>query len=341
MKKQKNAVLSLFIMLCFAATIIGVAPFAQAHEIAKLHRIINFKLLETQTDDAFWAGKENMLYHYPHISVVGLDDQSTDWFGMDKDSTGADHRWYSEIGFDTTMPNTATQEYYFKNLPSQGKTSRGEFTMLIQYIPAEPVKPVMIRHIDITSWATPAIELHQTSRFAGGDEGHAGCSGSYDPETNAIYGHVNLNLDFRANGTQNAWVDGYEQAGYLIPNSEFVDLPGSGSDYPITIYCPGNPGGGYPNEYIPCGTVDIGEWLAEIVELDEVEDEAFLYVGVSRDNFKNDETQTAGKRFEDGGNFFVVDASEWPILNKPFLNMESVWVAVSKPLQAIPAIPKK
>ncbi|RKY34681.1 MAG: hypothetical protein DRP73_05300 [Candidatus Omnitrophota bacterium] len=317
--------------------------------------IINFTLLTTDCEDDYWAGKENMIYHYPHTSALGLDDQYWDWWGYDKSFTG--YRRYSEVSFDTAhgwdpeawncggggLGCTCDQTYYFKGLPSDGV-----FTLWI----AED-NSLSYSDVDILSYALPPCKkvpngaiLEQLSDFPDwATEGHPGSSGTYNPDTNYFTAQINLNIDFKQTQNQNAWIENSHQFGYIIPKEEFGNL--SGGKYPIPIYEYDPNGGGtsfcgdepfsgtpnagkYPGEYVQIGTLDLeddGGWLSKIVSLPEVADADYLYIGIQRDNFLRDETCVTGKHPDDGGNLHRLDAIEWPILSKDFLNYEGIWVA--------------
>jgi len=319
MKRAKTylgmLMLAVFTLFIFVATV-------QAQDIL-------FTLLQEQSPDNYWAGKENMVYDpwtYP-TGPLGYDDVSSDWFGMNKGNMGTGHQFISEIGFDTTFSGCNAQGYYFKNL-----TSEGYFILSI-----DDSNNVRYEKVDIKNWATPTVRLHEMSDFPDWTvAGYYGSSGTYDPDTNELNAKVNLNYDFQYTENQNAWIKGYSQVGYIIPKSEFGDLRPypDGDGYPITHYVY-DPNGGpppYPGEYAPDGTTQAAEGLFHYMvnNFSELADADYLYLGISRDNFKNDESMAQGKKEVDGGNFFVIDASEWPILTKPFLNKESLWVAAGK-----------
>ena len=292
---------------------------------------ILFTLLQEQSPDTYWAGKENMVYDpwtYP-AGPLGYDDISVDWWGMNKDSMGTGHRFISEMGLDSTFSNCNSQAIYFKNL-----TSEGFFMVSI-----DDNNDVRYEKVDIKNWATPSMRLYQMSVFPDWTvAGYYGSSGTYNPDTNELDAEVNLNLDFSmVLEQQDGWIDGFIQEGYIIPADEFGDLDPypAGNGYPITHYVYDANGGPppYPGEYAPDGTTQAAEGLFHYMvnnfpELQDP-DTDYLYLAVSRDNFKNDESMTVGKRFVDGGNFFSI-GNEWPILSKTFLNMETVWVAAGK-----------
>ena len=340
---------------------------------------IRFKLLTTDCEDDYWAGKENLIYDYEYPGVtppdyyhadnaLGHDDQYWDWWGYDKSFTG--YRRFSEVSFDTAhdwdptnwncggggLGCTCDQTYYFKGLPSDG-----HFILKI-----DEDNNLSYPFVDILSYALPPGKkapegaiLEQLSDFPSWvTEGEKGSSGTYDPDTNYFTAQINLNIDFKQSRNQNAWIENSHQFGYIIPKEEFGDIPGNRDSYPIPIYGYDPDGGGlstcgdepysgtpnagkYPGEYVPTGTtVDLNAldspddtmgWLEEIISLSEVADADYLYIGIQRDNFLRDETCVTGKHPDDGGNLHRLDAIEWPILGKDFLNYEGVWVAAGKP----------
>ena len=78
---------------------------------------ILFTLLQEQSPDTYWAGKENMVYApwtYP-AGPLGYDDISVDWWGMNKDSMGTGHRFISEMGLDSTFSThtCSSEKYHF------------------------------------------------------------------------------------------------------------------------------------------------------------------------------------------------------------------------------------
>jgi len=336
-----------------ALAVVGMLAFVV---VAQATQTISFTLLKTECEDDYWAGKENMIYDYNHISALGLDDQYWDWWGFDKSFTG--YRRYSEVSFDCAHdwdPEawncggsgtgcSCDQEYYFKGLPSDG-------TFILQI---KDDNSLSYSDVDILSYALPPGKkapngaiLEQLSDFPDwATEGHPGSSGTYNPDTNYFTAQINLNIDFKQTQNQNAWIENSHQFGYIIPKEEFGNL--SGGKYPIPIYEYDPNGGGtsfcgdepfsgtpnagkYPGEYVQIGTLDLeddGGWLSKIVSLPEVADADYLYIGIQRDNFLRDETCVRGKHPNDGGNLYAIDVVEWPILSKDFLNYEGVWVAV-------------
>jgi len=363
-----------------ALSVVALFSFAIT---AQADMTIHFTLLNSQQSDpnaAWWAGKSNLLFDHNNAGFPGEDDMVWDWWGYNKDFTGSGlygHYYFSEINFDchemtgggsSGTPNCSVEDYYFKGLPCgyirclREPDDARDSTFDLTLSGAAPVYNVDYGDtVEVYGWALVKAIMRHTSDFSFAEpgEGAEASGGTYDSATNVLDAWVNINLDFinpipsTSSGmspvdTQEAWMDGFGQKGFIIPNAEFTawhdGTPPDADKYMVPTYTLGTPPGGYPDEYIETGLEDMGSWLDDLVNdnlgsvWSEIENADYLYVAFSRDNFVIDDGDYAsidsdgiagnqGKRSVDGANLTTLHPEAWPIIAKTFLNDEVIWIA--------------
>jgi len=349
---------------------------------AQADMTIHFTLLNSQQNDpnaAWWAGKSNMLFDHNNSGFPGEDDMVWDWWGYNKDFTGAGHYYFSEINFDChdclagncSTPNCSVEDYYFKGLPCgwidrlREPDDARDSTFDLSLLGTGPDYTVDYGDtVEVYGWALVKAIMRHTSDFSFAEQGAQASGGTYDSDTNVLDAWVNINLDFinpisstptgmSPVDTQEAWVDGFGQKGFIIPKAEFTAWHNGGSPTPgkymVPTYTLGIPpvepsGIQYPDEYIETGLEDMGPWLDDLVDdnlgsvWSEIENADYLYIAFSRDNFVIDDGDyesvdsdgiagNEGKTSAGGANLTSLHPEAWPILAKTFLNDEVVWIA--------------
>jgi len=369
--------------ISFGITIMTVVSIALLISfVAQADMTIHFTLLNSQQSDpdaAWWAGKSNMLFDHNNSGFPGADDMVWDWWGYNKDFTGAGHYYFSEINFDchektgggsSGTPDCSVEDYYFKGLPCgyidrlRESDDARDSTFDLSLSGSGPDYTVDYGDtVEVYGWALVKAIMRHTSDFSFAEPGQGAqaSGGTYDSATNVLDAWVNINLDFinpipsDPNGmspvdTQEAWMDAFEQKGYIIPKAEFTawhdGTPPEAGKYMVPTYTLGN-ASPYPDEYIETGLEDMGPWLDNLVDdnlgavWSEIENADYLYIAFSQDNFVIDDGDytsvdsdgipgNEGKTSADGANLMTLHPEAWPILAKTFLNDEIVWIAKGK-----------